>query len=302
VEADDGAAQPVPERSTFAFFSGGVDSFYTALQNDAEIEALVHVHGFDVRLQSTGLRTRMSRSINAAADELGCELIEVEANLRDTSDHYLTTWFYHGAFLASVAHALTGRFLRALIPASLSYGELPPLGSHPFLDPLWSSETTQIVCDGIIPRGKKLKAISHSNAAMSHLRVCWEEDTEYNCGRCPKCARTAALLYASGALERCRTLPDRVPMRALARARVRNQVALGAVRGTLAALEDADADPRLTRVLRGANRRGTLYVGFKPVLSGVAPRVWRTGARVKHKMLARRRRRRLRAAETEPGT
>ena len=296
VEAAAGVTEPDRERGTASLFSGGVDSFYTALGNLDEIDALVYVHGFDVLLASRGLRARISRSLNAAAEALGRPLIEVESNVRDTSDHFISTWFHHGAHLAGVGHLLGARFRRVLVPATLSYKALPPLGSHPLLDPLWSTEAVEVIHEGVVGRAEKVIEISGSEVAMRHLRVCWEQDTDYNCGRCPKCVRTAAVLHLIGALERCHTLPDRVPLRALARARVRNEASLGAVRGSLAAAEREGTDPWVTRALRHTNRRGTLYVGLKPVASGAAPRLWRAGGRVQRWFRGRRRERRLAAA------
>jgi len=53
---------------------------------------------------------------------------------------------------------------------------------------------------------------------MDTLRVCWENrGGRYNCGTCEKCLRTMAELYLAGALERCRTLPDRIDIDALSR-------------------------------------------------------------------------------------
>ena len=298
IDAPRGSPEHDRNRGAASFFSGGVDSFYTALRNRDDLAALVHVHGFDVGLDNSQLRERMSRSLRSAAEGLGRPLVEVEANLRETSDSYCGPWFYHGPFLGSVASLLSGTFERILVPATHSYSALAPLGTHPLLDRLWSTEAVEIETDGVTGRTDKVIEISRSDVAMRHLRVCWEEDTDYNCGRCGKCARTIAALHMVGALERCATLPHRVPLRALARTRVRNGIALAAVRGNLEAAERLGAGPRLTGILRRVYRRGYIYLHLKPTEIGPFPRGWRAIGRAERAIRTRVRARRALAART----
>ena len=46
---------PPPRPGSAAFFSGGVDSLYTFLRNEAEITHLVQLHGFEYRRQNRSL-------------------------------------------------------------------------------------------------------------------------------------------------------------------------------------------------------------------------------------------------------
>lgn len=93
-----------------------------------------------------------------------------------------------GGALASVALILG--FPRAFIPASYSYNQLFPLGSHPLTDPLWSVEGTEIVHDGSEARRvDKIKKIAGIGPALANLRVCFN-DMNVNCGHCLKCRRT----------------------------------------------------------------------------------------------------------------
>ena len=72
--------------------------------------------------------------------------------------------YYQGAGLASVAHALG--LERLLIPGPRSYGQLEPNGTHPLLDPLWSTESTEIVHDGAEPsRWEKIQFLSTDRSA-----------------------------------------------------------------------------------------------------------------------------------------
>ncbi|MFM7322140.1 MAG: hypothetical protein ACKO5K_11535, partial [Armatimonadota bacterium] len=125
-----------------AFFTGGVDAFHTALEHADEITHLVFVHGFDVRLDDTALRTKVSRSLREAAAELGKPLIEVETNVRAWSDPR-AEWgrFYHGSALGAVAAALSPIVRKMIIPASFGDSAEKDWGSNEYLDPLWATES-----------------------------------------------------------------------------------------------------------------------------------------------------------------
>lgn len=197
-----GAGESSPGRGTAAFFTGGVDSFYTALVHREALDGLVFVHGFDVPLGDTRLRAEISRRIGDAAATLGLPLIEVETDLRRLGDDTGVPWpDYHGAALATVALLLAPGFSRVLVPATHTYGHLEGLGSHPLIDPLWSTDEVRIVHDGAdATRVDKLRTLAGDAAAREHLRVCWENPGGvYNCGRCEKCVRTGAAIRIAGA-------------------------------------------------------------------------------------------------------
>lgn len=202
------------------FFTGGVDSFFSALRHLDAIDALVFVYGFDVPLEELpDLRTAVSAGVRAAAAELGKPLVEVETNLHDFSDHFRSPWgtTYHGAALAAVAHVLAPAFGEVLIGGTHTYADLFPWGSHPLTDPLLSSDRVRLVHDGgDADRVEKTVAVARSEVAMRHLRVCWENrDGTYNCGRCRKCLRTQIALVVAGRLEACRTLPHTIDLDAV---------------------------------------------------------------------------------------
>jgi hypothetical protein len=256
VEAEPGAPPPPGEGGmTAAFFSAGVDSFFTALRHRDSLSALIYAHGFDVPLGDRAKRERVSGAVSTAASRLGLPLIEVETDIRLVSNPSVRWGVYHGAALASVAHLLSARFERILIPATHAYEDLVPWGSHPLLDPLWSSEAVSLVHEGAVPRVQKLAELARSEVAMSSLRVCFQEGVDYNCGRCEKCLRTMAGLRAVGALERCETLPDRLSLRALARLPIRVRGHENHARRTLAVAE-ARGDSGLARALRRMLRHG----------------------------------------------
>jgi hypothetical protein len=185
-----------------------VDSLHTFLKHEQEITTLVYVHGFDVDFNDDTLRKKVSDALRAFAAKTGKSLIEVETNLRDFTDQY-GDWGekIHGAALASVALLLDSLLERIYIPSSYAYSELFPWASHPLVDPLWSTETIQIVHDGCeATRFEKVMSIAGDDRALSTLRVCWENRNDaYNCGECEKCLRTMTALKILGALDRCPT-------------------------------------------------------------------------------------------------
>jgi lipid II:glycine glycyltransferase (peptidoglycan interpeptide bridge formation enzyme) len=207
VEAQSKGAKPAS--GVACFFSGGLDSFYTLLKNRNKITHLIFVHGFDVTLANRSLRAKASHAAREVARELGKNLIEVETNLRAFSDSLVNWDQYHGAALATVGLLFQHLFREILIPSGASYAELYPWGSHPLLDPLWSTDLTRFEHYGCeATRVDKAVYISNSEPAMRWLRVCWvNPSSAYNCGSCEKCRLTMMDLHAAGALGRCKTLP-----------------------------------------------------------------------------------------------
>lgn len=201
---------------TAAFFTGGVDSFDTLLFEGGRLDALVYVHGFDVRLSDVGLRDRVSKSLARVAKAAGKELVEVETNLREFLDGLGLSWIWaHGSGLAAVAHLLSEEFGRFLISSTQSLEAPDPWGSHPETDPLWSSSRMRIEHVGAVrAREQKVEAIAGMELARRHLRVCYENrNGAYNCGRCEKCVRTMVALEVVGVLDRFGTMPG--PLRLL---------------------------------------------------------------------------------------
>ncbi|MDQ2817033.1 MAG: hypothetical protein M3T49_02315 [Candidatus Eremiobacteraeota bacterium] len=212
--------RPTPSgRTTACFFSGGVDSFYTLLKHRDDISHVIFVTGFDVRLDDTLLQAKVIEAVRAAATELGKPLIEVETNLRECFDSYVS-WADHycGAAVASVALLLSPLFHTVYVAASASYKVLVPFGSHPLLDPLWRTEALQIIHDGCeASRFQKVCAIAQSSVVRKTLRVCWRNPGGlYNCGRCLKCLHTMALLRAADALHFVTTFDRRLSLRSVA--------------------------------------------------------------------------------------
>ena len=203
------------------FFSLGVDSYYSLLKNQRQhprdeqsVSHLVMIHGYDTYHQGWDERfpPRMLEAGERAARDMGKRLLPAVTNVR-VATRALSRWsMSHGSALASVALALDGLFSNILIAASTTYDQLYPWGSHPVLDPHWSTETMTVVHDGCeMGRIDKVAFIADAPVVLDTLKVC----PYYNCGKCLKCLPTIIDLLMCGALEGCTTLPHTVDIPAL---------------------------------------------------------------------------------------
>lgn len=218
------AAESRSAGRTGAFFSGGVDSFFTALRPRDDmgprIDELVSVWGFDVPLEHADAIARLRQRFSSVAQELGLGFTDVGTNLRSTRWSQ-SDWasLAHGCALGAVALALESRYANVMVAATGGYRDLHPWGSHPLTDPLLSTALTSIIHDGAaFTRTGKTRLLATSAAAMRELRVCWRSRTDVNCESCSKCYRTMLILELLGALPRCATFAsDSVDLRAAER-------------------------------------------------------------------------------------
>ncbi|MDF3282250.1 hypothetical protein [Gordonia sp. N1V] len=263
IHAHQGPTAP-PADGVGCFFSGGVDSFYSALTHLDRLTHLVFVLGFDI-MDDEVLATQALDSARSAAVELGKPLIEVRTTLRSAFGDLVRVpwgWVFHGPALAHVATALSPVLGTVIVPSSYSTGCIHRWGSHPELDPLWSSSSVTLEHDSIdVTRLEKVRTISKSSTAMRNLRVCWENrDGRFNCGRCSKCLRTMLELLVAGG--NCTTLPDRPRAD-----QVKHIHAASGERFHLRQVLDelragSIDDPELERAIRTAIRRGPVLQYF----------------------------------------
>ncbi len=189
-------------RGAITTFSGGVDSFYTVLENRDMLNGLLFIHGLDIRLEDTDFRARVSKELTAASDDIGLPLLEVETNVRAFTDPY-AGWGKkaHGSILSSVAILLAERADTFLIPGSRLRSTVRGMGwgSHVLIDRLNSTDYLSVVHDAAdTTRNGKTARIAQSETALRYLRVCYSSRQEYNCGTCPKCRRTQLDLHLAG--------------------------------------------------------------------------------------------------------
>lgn len=181
------------------FFTGGVDSFFTLKNNYKNIEHLINVTGFDIPLHD-GARQRASMAlINSIGQQLNKNIIHVSTNLREHSLHKSVSWeITHIGAISAIAHSISPALSTVYVASS---DVPPPWGSHPDLDPLWSSDSLTIVNDGWrSSRLDKVRAIVDWDIVHLSVKVCWENRAaSLNCGYCEKCVRTQMQFIAAGA-------------------------------------------------------------------------------------------------------
>jgi len=197
VHAPMDSLEPAYERVA-SFYSAGVDSSHTLCRNIGDITHLVMLSGFDEGNDDEGNdRSSWLQGIqrqDTFARSIGKELIPVESNARQWTRQRKIIWeFAHGLILSSMGPLLRAK--RLYVAASHTYSELFPWGSHPLTDPLWSTESTEVIHDGAgFRRGEKMRDLCGNQVIVDNLKVCWRSSHE-NCGICPKCVRTMTALY-----------------------------------------------------------------------------------------------------------
>jgi len=210
----DYAYRPPATRSA-AFLSGGVDSLAMIRSlaarrppkhPDRPSAAIVvdyqHVGGIDRSETDARFARSLATSHEIGAD-LGLDVIPIRSNFC-TLNRKMRFWMYryHGAFLASMAHFLGREFRLCYIASSYAATDLVPWGSHPQLDPFYSSQHVRIAHDGIeLSRLQKIESLRDWPAALDRMYVCTSNVSQgENCGSCEKCVRTRVHLLVAGLL------------------------------------------------------------------------------------------------------
>jgi hypothetical protein len=203
-----------PARGEVAcFFTRGVDSTYSATVPRAEpgpIERLVFITGIEP-VHDKAVADEEIRLAREAAAAIGMPLSVCGTNLRALTDGILSWGDVHGAALAGVATALAGGVRHMVIPATHNLAGVGPYGTHPLVDPLFSTERVAVEHDELVARVDKVRWLAHERPELlPHLKVCFTENRADNCGRCMKCLLTMAALEAAGALGRASSFPDEI--------------------------------------------------------------------------------------------
>lgn len=197
-----------PSGRVAAFFSGGVDSWATVLDNP-DVTDLVFVRGFDLLPEAAhqaALADEVEARLRAAAKAVGRPLHVVETNLRQLSDPLLPWEAYFGCADVAAAHFLAPSFDRVLISTDSDYEVQERFGIAWMVSQAWSTEELEIVetC-GRFSRAQRLERIVSNPVVRSSLRVCWENrGGAYNCGRCSKCPLALCELEALACASRSR--------------------------------------------------------------------------------------------------
>ena len=179
-------------------FSGGIDSTYTYANYRRSITHFLLLEGF---ASGRGGPDDWHDNIEARrrfAQSEGKSLIAVHSNVtKFMAERDLSLLLTHGGVLCLLGAGLGVKQL--LVPASYTARYLIPWGSHPILDPLWSTESTQVIHHGIAAsRIQKTAEVAKHQALLDQIQVCWFAGAT-NCGQCGKCVRTSLALHLMGA-------------------------------------------------------------------------------------------------------
>jgi len=211
------------ERAGF-FFSGGIDSLAVLRRNRLRF-ALEHPRSFKDGILVYGLNFDSDdrpetfhhavNELSVVAQDAQIRLVPVETNLRrelnpDLKDAQFWLYEFQSAGLAAVAHALTGTLNAASIASSHDFPHLMPFGTHPLVDPNYSSGNMRLYHEDVaLSRFAKTKLLVDWEAGLQNIKVCPRNWPGVNCGVCEKCIRTMLALLALGALERTRAFPKK---------------------------------------------------------------------------------------------
>lgn len=202
-----------PERAAF-FFTGGIDSLATLRLNRHHFGEQ-HPGYFRDGLLIFGLEVDRLESFQCVLDVLSVlaqaaavTMVPIYTNVRYLEEDW-GFWAdeFEAAVLASAAHALNQRLSSAAIGSSFDYPYLHPHGSHPLLDPNYSSSDLQIRHDGVaLSRLAKTRLLADWEVALRSLRVCNRSESYrpgiVNCGTCEKCLRTLTALLILDKLDK----------------------------------------------------------------------------------------------------
>lgn len=219
------ASRPAPAAQAACTMSGGIDSLATLRRNlaffptdhPASIRTCFVIYGIDVggyeSLPGNEAHfDHVTQRLTSLAEHAGVSLVSAHTNLRhldDSDELFSCIWF--GSALAAVGHAFRGRISTMYIPSGNSADQLGPQGSHPLLDPHFSSSEVGIVHDGFgLSRLDKVGLVASWPEALASLRSCFapfRDADVLNCGKCEKCLRTMTELLIHGRLAEARTFP-----------------------------------------------------------------------------------------------
>jgi hypothetical protein len=212
---------PEPQRQSNGvalFFSGGVDAFYTLLTSELPLTHLVFVAGFDFDERLARRSAEAIANASAVANQRDLDLLVVNTDVRTTIAG--RDWRYtHGTTLFAIAHCLRGLVGTCLVSANDTRETVVPWGTHPDVDPFWSTESVRLKHSGFdVSRWDKLRVVGSDPQAKKHLRVCTDTSADaFNCGHCNKCVSTAFALCALGELDSVETLASNVSRREVMR-------------------------------------------------------------------------------------
>lgn len=209
IEPEGGTAIARGGRAVALMYSRGVDTAATLVRSlNGEIpERVTHL------LSGDGIEWCYSAEVEReiwldherAAAELGLPLVRLTSNARELLRGLIGWPRSFGAAYIGAALALGPMFAHIVTGATQPIEGGEPRGSRWDLDPLWSTETTEVRQDAAeLDRAERVAIVATHETSVRWLKVCWEGRGAGNCGRCMKCLRTMTALAAAGVLEQAK--------------------------------------------------------------------------------------------------
>ncbi len=198
--------------SQVLFFSGGVDSSYSAINADPARTVLLTVWGHDIALNNDSAWETVCSRVGSFASSFSFRTARVRANVfrllrcGDIHKEYpiLKPWYgmvQHGPGLVGLAFPLAVYNGWERILFSSSVGEKVthvPWGSHPFLEPRLKANDTKVISEGTeLIWADKIMAIvdfyrNNPGLTRPSMRICLDDmngNPVKNCTLCEKCLR-----------------------------------------------------------------------------------------------------------------
>ena len=236
IRFDEEPGPQTPETNrTISTFSGGLDSWYTAFKNRDRLDALLTIRGMECSPDNEARWRVIEAHVQRCAHQLGTPLLAVATNLRQiglkrtrerlaqrgTPFTFMERDCYFGAFLVAAGLSLRPNFDRLVVAAGGSWEQVVPHGSHPLMEPKWSTSSMSVELDGLeADRIDKMERLGELYPeALRQLRVCTPQTgNELNCGHCMKCLRTMAELRSAELQELATSFPVPLDLELIRRA------------------------------------------------------------------------------------
>jgi hypothetical protein len=214
------SVQTAEGRAAF-FFTGGVDSLASLRSNrlnfsrshPASVKDGIIV--FNLEVEDPKAFGYALNALSLIAEDADVVIMPVSTNLRVLNEDWKFWWTAHmGPALGGVGHAFSRRIASVIIASDYDVPNIRPHGSHPLVDPYFSSFDLKIRYDGIaLSRLEKLRLLAGWQVGLDNVRVCNRQEQyqpgKLNCGECEKCFRTMLGLVALGALSKTSAFPHR---------------------------------------------------------------------------------------------
>jgi hypothetical protein len=164
-----------PGRGAMSTFSGGIDSYFTALENTDKLAGLLFVHGLDFGLHHLEFRAKVQAELAAGADELGLPLWQVDTNVRRLTNPY-ASWGYkaHGSILSGIAILLAENVDTFYLPSTVPRGSTQGKGwgSHVLIDRHNSTDYLTVIHHGVdTKRPEKTARVARSERPAPSARL-----------------------------------------------------------------------------------------------------------------------------------